>query len=163
MPVKEATSDATQTTALVFHPPILLIQMKRTQYDRRTYRQYKDYRSVPFPLCIASSRLPTIGDADEAGGAGGAASAAATVAHEDKCYRLEAVIIHNGRTSGGGHYYALTREVESVEGSHVVRWLEKNDQYVDERSEDDVLLQDEGWCVLAYELEPSMAFHRASC
>ena len=33
-----------------------------------------------------------------------------------------------------------------------VKWLEKNDQDVVERTEDDVLLQDEGWTMLAYEL-----------
>ena len=73
-----------------------------------------------------------------------------------EAYRLAAVIIHSGSTDARtgrapaerGHYYALCRE-GAGEGAP---WLEKNDRKVRAIRQDDVLRNERGVFVLAYEL-----------
>ena len=150
----------TRVASLVSHPPILLLTLKRTRYNPKTRRVYKDYRPVPFPPTLPLSALPVVA------ASGASATAAASSAHDASSstassphYRLAAVIVHSsapdrrtGRHSAdAGHYYTYCREEPRNPLSTGV-WLEKNDAKVRDATEAEVLSNERGCFVLAYEL-----------
>ena len=152
----------TRVARLVSHPPVLLLTIKRTRYNPRTRRVYKDYRPVSFPPALPLSTLPVVGPgggSDDGGGEGGGdgSDGAAPAPH----YRLASVIVHSsapdrrtGRASAdNGHYFAYCREEpRSVAEAATGRWLEKNDAKVRVAAEHDVLSHQRGCFVLAYEM-----------
>ncbi len=159
-----AERSATRTSAFVAHPPVLLLNLKRTKYDRKTNRPYKDYRPISFPPALPAASVPLLlGAGKEASSSSAGDRAGPSAGREGMVYRLAAVVIHSassdartGRVSAErGHYYALCREGRG-------EWLEKNDLKVRETSEAEVLKHDRGCFVLAYELVgPDRVTHAA--
>ena len=157
---------ASRSSHLVAHPPVLLLTLKRTRYNVKTRRAHKDYRAVAFPSSFPASRLPLSADGEQGGegggsdgdggGGGGAGGGAGGVGVEGE-YRLAAVIVHSsatdrltGRASAeNGHYFTLCRDDAA---SHGGGWLEKNDARLRMATEAEVLRNERGCFVLAYEL-----------
>ena len=163
--------NSTRSARLVSHPPVLLLTIKRTRYNPKTRRAYKDYRPVAFPTRLPLSCLPLAeGEGEGEGG---------ETADGEMHYRLSSVIVHSsapdrrtGRASAElGHYYTYCCESRGDGGDATGSgdgdggrscWLEKNDARVRVASEGEVLRNEKGCFVLAYELIGPHRLSRAS-
>ncbi|XP_072935903.1 probable ubiquitin carboxyl-terminal hydrolase FAF isoform X3 [Epargyreus clarus] len=127
-------------------PPVLVIQLKRFEYDfeKVCAIKFNDYFEFPRELDVepytAWGLARAEGDAslwehgadadsDAEAGAGAGAGAGPEDARPDTHYQLSGIVVHSGQASGGHYYsYVLLRD----NGSEAGRWVKLDDGDVTE-------------------------------
>jgi ubiquitin C-terminal hydrolase len=118
--------DATKRCCISALPPVLLLHLKRFEFDFDQMKKMKLYDHCEFPQVIDMAPY-TVGylEAEEAAGAD------SPPAGEDAgcMYELSGVLVHTG-TSDSGHYYSFIKE-RRTERPGVYPWLHFNDTTVE--------------------------------
>lgn len=99
-------------------PQFFVIQLKRFEYDVRTWNRYKVNDEFEFPFTLNISEIMHHADDD--------------LSQYD--YELTGIIIHDGHVEGG-HYYSLIKSKESL-----TEWFAFNDTLVEEISLEELKL-----------------------
>eukprot|EP01062_Namystynia_karyoxenos_P062759 TRINITY_DN55634_c0_g1_i1.p1 TRINITY_DN55634_c0_g1~~TRINITY_DN55634_c0_g1_i1.p1 ORF type:complete len:1363 (+),score=410.57 TRINITY_DN55634_c0_g1_i1:107-4090(+) len=106
-------------------PPVLMLHLKRFEFDMSTNRQTKVNQRQEFPLQLDVSRyLSSQSEPDAAS------------------YLLHAVLVHSGDVSGG-HYYAFVRP-DMLKGGPTAQWYRFDDERVVPVSERDAVEENFG-------------------
>jgi ubiquitin C-terminal hydrolase len=95
-------TSAKRTLHLGSLPPTLVVSLNRFRYSPATYRKVKLMTQVTIPSTLLVSAVP---------------------------YSLEAVVVHAGPSTEGGHYYSFARLPEA-HGSAVYHWYKCDDRSV---------------------------------
>ena len=108
-------------------PPVLVLHLKRFEFDFDTMRKYKVYDMVQFPfgselLDMTPYTKAELLRKDEQQGDGSACA----VPQEPLLYRLVGVLVHTG-TADSGHYYSHIADRFSASGGEQQRWFTFND------------------------------------
>ena len=116
--------DAFVGTEFLSFPDVILIHLRRFQYDYSSGRLVKLHDKFTFPSSIdLSPFLAEDSDQDK----------------NDQKFLLKGVLVHSGLSPGGGHYYAFINTTGGSTG-----WYKFNDSYVTKATEEESITKNFG-------------------
>lgn len=102
--------NAKRVTNIIKSPNYLLLTLSRFYFDVKSLKRHKILDHVSYPEIL---NLPVVEDG--------------TIKNEK--YVLYGIIIHSGRSAEYGHYYALSRNLSSLNNGEDI-WIKFNDEKV---------------------------------